>query len=156
MNSLLAIDLGVKTGLALFNELGRLVWYRSHNYGNKGRLKNNIPEILHDIPGLSVLVIEGGGPIAELWKNMGTRHHLTTIQVFAEEWRKDLFYARQIRNGITAKQNAIEMAGKVITWSGISKPTALRHDTAEAILIGLWGVLKSGWINDLPADVRLS
>ncbi len=154
MNSLLAIDLGVKTGLALFNDSGRLVWYRSHNYGNKTRLKNNIPEIFHSTPGLSILVIEGGGPIAELWKSMAVRHRLETYQVFAEEWRKQLFYERQIRNGEMAKQNAIIMARKVIIWSGIQKPNSLRHDTAEAILTGLWGVLKAGWLTEIPPEIR--
>jgi len=154
MRTLLAIDLGVKTGLALFNDNGKLVWYRSHNYGNKRRLKNNISEILYSLPGLSILVIEGGGPIAELWKSKAFRHKLTTIQVFAEEWRKELFFDRQIRNGPMAKQNAIVMAKKVITWSGIHKPTALRHDTAEAILVGLWGVIKAGWLPEMPPDLR--
>ncbi|MCD4680187.1 MAG: hypothetical protein K8S00_07350 [Bacteroidales bacterium] len=154
MNSLLAIDLGVKTGLALFNDNGKLVWYRSHNYGNKRRLKNNIPEIFHSIPGLSILVIEGGGPIAELWKSRAVRHKLTTMQVFAEEWRKELFFDRQIRNGPMAKQNAIVMAKKVVTWSDIKKATAMRHDTAEAILVGLWGVLKAGWLSEIPTELK--
>jgi hypothetical protein len=30
----------------------------------------------------------------------------------------------------------------------------LRHDTAEAILIGLWGVLEVGWLERLPDDLR--
>lgn len=154
MNTLLAIDLGVKTGLALYNDSAKLQWYRSHNYGNKGRLKNNIPEIFHGVPSLSVLVIEGGGPIAELWKNMAIRHDLITLQVFAEEWRKELFYDRQIRNGEMAKQNAIIMAKKVIIWSGIHNPTAMRHDTAEAILVGLWGVLKVGWLSEVPTEIK--
>ena len=154
MKSLLAIDLGVKTGLALFNDSGRLVWYRSHNYGNKRRLKSNIPEIFHSIPDLSIICIEGGGPIADLWKSMAVRHQLETYQVFAEEWRKELFYEREILNGEMAKQNAIDMARKVVVWSGINKPTAMRHDTAEAILVGLWGVLKAGWLNNLPHEIR--
>lgn len=140
MQYLLAIDLGVKTGLALYDTEGKLSWYRSHNYGNKSRLKKHIPEIFNDIPGLTYLVIEGGGPLAEIWKSMAKRSGIKTIQVFAEQWRKQLFYDRQIRDGEMAKNNAIELARKVIIESGLPKPTALRHDTAEAILIGLWGI----------------
>ena len=154
MQSLLAIDLGVKTGLALYNDNGKLIWYRSHNYGNIKRLKKHLPQIFNSLPDLSVLVIEGGGPIAELWKSFAERHNLTTIQVFAEEWRKELFYDRQIRSGEMAKQNAIEMARKVVIWSGIKKATAMRHDTAEAILVGLWGVLKAGWLAEIPAELK--
>lgn len=153
MNFLLAVDLGVKTGLALFGDEGKLLWYRSHNYGNKGRLKKHIPDIFNEIPGLSAVVIEGGGPIADLWINFSKRAGINILQVFAEQWRKDLFYDRQIRNGEMAKQNAIEMARKVIVWSGLPKPTALRHDTAEAILVGLWGALQSGLLPSLPKEL---
>jgi hypothetical protein len=33
MPVLLAIDIGVKTGLALYGHDGRLLWYRSQNFG---------------------------------------------------------------------------------------------------------------------------
>jgi len=42
----------------------------------------------------------------------------------------------------------------VIAWSHKAQPAALRHDTAEAILAGLWGVLEVGWLKKLPAEVR--
>jgi hypothetical protein len=42
----------------------------------------------------------------------------------------------------------------VIEWSGITRPTSLRHDAAEAILIGLWGVLEAGWLPALPPELR--
>jgi hypothetical protein len=142
MQYLLAVDLGVKTGLALFNEEGMLIWYRSHNYGNKNRLKKHIPDIINAIPSLSVIVIEGGGDIAELWKDKAKKHRTEVVQIFAEDWRKDLFYDRQFRKGEIAKQNAIQMANKIITESGLKRQKTSMHDTAEAILIGLWGVRK--------------
>jgi hypothetical protein len=49
------------------------------------------------------------------------------------------------------------LAGQVIIWSrlaGAGTPAAvgdLRHDTAEAILIGLWGALDHGLVR--PAEV---
>ena len=33
-------------------------------------------------------------------------------------------------------------------------PTALRHDTAEAILLGLWAVVELGWLERIPPEVR--
>jgi hypothetical protein len=42
------------------------------------------------------------------------------------------------------------LARQIILWFGASRPTALRHDTAEAILIGLWGVLAVAWLETLP------
>ena len=35
---------------------------------------------------------------------------------------------------------------------GAAHPTSLRHDAAEAILIGLWGVLEVGWLDE-PSEV---
>jgi hypothetical protein len=36
---LLAVDLGPRSGLALFGSEGRLRWYRSRNFGTQSRLK---------------------------------------------------------------------------------------------------------------------
>ena len=72
----------------------------------------------------------------------------------AEDWRRVLLYPRQQRSGQQAKQTADEIARRIIDWSGAPRPTALRHDTAEAILIGLWGVLEIGWLDNLPSEVR--
>ncbi|MEN9933480.1 MAG: hypothetical protein RLZZ387_59, partial [Chloroflexota bacterium] len=32
MTTLLAVDVGLRAGLALFDQDGRLRWYRSHNF----------------------------------------------------------------------------------------------------------------------------
>ena len=50
-------------------------------------------------------------------------------------------------------ENFAELARRVIEWCGAPRPTSLRHDAAEAILIGLWGVLELGWVDALPAGV---
>ena len=46
-----------------------------------------------------------------------------------------------------------ESARAVIEWSGAKRPTSLRHDAAEAILIGLWGALELGWLAELPQEL---
>ena len=43
----------------------------------------------------------------------------------------------------------------MIEWSGAPRPTSLRHDAAEAILIGLWAALEAGWLADVPETVRI-
>ena len=68
MGSLLAVDLGLKSGLALFNRDGTLAWYRSHNFGSRERLKRGIPGILETIPDISAIVMEGGGNLATVWE----------------------------------------------------------------------------------------
>jgi hypothetical protein len=154
MSSLLAVDLGLKTGLALFAGDGRLIWYRSHNYGTTERLKRGVPDILDSIPDLTELVIERGGNLANVWEKGAQRRGINLTRTSAEEWRLLFLYPREQRSGQDAKKHAGEMARKVIDWANTSRPTALRHDTAEAIMIGLWGLLHHGWLNALPKELQ--
>jgi hypothetical protein len=154
MNSLLAVDLGLRTGLACYNQDGRLTWYRSHNFGSTARLRRGVPGILGGVSDLAWLVVEGGGPLADIWEHEALRRQVSVRRVSAETWRQQLLYPREQRSGLQAKQSADDLARRVIIWSGAPRPTSLRHDAAEAILIGLWGVIDVGWLERLPADVR--
>lgn len=137
---LLAVDCGLKTGLALFELSGKLLWYRSHNFGSHARLKKAAWQILTKTAGLTHLVVEGGGPLAEVWTKAGEKRQLLITQVQAVRWRKDLLLPRQQSSGKQAKQVADELARVIIQQSGAAKPTSLRHDAAEAILVGWWAL----------------
>lgn len=139
-SKLLSVDCGLKTGLALFTLNGRLLWYRSHNFGSRARLKKAAWSILKEIDGLTHLIIEGGGELAEIWVKEGLKRNFTVQLVQAEQWRKDLLLPRQQRTGKQAKQVADELAREIIDKSGAAKPTSLRHDAAEAILVGYWAI----------------
>lgn len=154
MPTLLAVDLGIRTGLAVYGHDGRLVSYQSRNFGTSGRLRAAVHGILDDSPEVAWLVMEGGGPIAEIWKREATRRGIEVVQIAAEQWREQLFYAREHRNGPQAKRTADTLARRVIEWSNAPRPTSMRHDAAEAILIGLWGVLRAGWLERLPTELR--
>src|SRR5438128_1588513 len=144
---LLAVDLGLRTGLALYGRYGRLRWYRSHHFGDASALRRAVPALLD---GVSHLVIEGGGALAAPWSDAAAARGIDVRWVTAETWRTAFLYPREQRSALTAKRNADELARRVIAWSDTKRPTSLRHDTAEAILIGLWGVLDLGWLADLP------
>ncbi len=154
--SLLAVDLGLKTGLALYGRDGKLVWYRSRNFGSRGRLRRAADAILREATDVEVLVIEGGGDIAMPWIAEGERRGLKVLQLHAGAWRKLLLLSRHQRSGKDAKKHADRLARQIIQWSGAKKPTSLRHDAAEAICIGLWGTHQVGWINEVPAALRAS
>ena len=153
MRDLLAVDLGVRTGLAVYGDDGRLRAYRSQNYGSAARLRRGAPAQLDALPGLAWLVLEGGGPLAELWRREGERRGLEVLVTDAGTWRARLLLAREQRTGAQAKQVADALARRVIAWSGAPKPTSLRHDAAEAILVGLWAVVEVGWLAAVPAAV---
>lgn len=151
---LLAVDIGVKTGLALYGQDGRLLWYRSQNFGTAERLRRGVQSVLDTLPHLAWLVLEGGGPLADIWLRAATRRHIPVRQISAEAWRRQFLYAREQRSGAQAKDRATALARRVIAWSGARQPTSLRDDAAEAILIGLWGALEVGWLAYLPEVVR--
>jgi hypothetical protein len=113
-----------------------------------------VPGILDGIPDLSVVVIEGGGNLATVWRKEAERRGLTLHRIDAGEWRQLFLYSREQRSGLDAKRNAGEIARTVIEWSDALRPTSLRHDAAEAIMIGLWGVLKVEWLNELPKELQ--
>ena len=154
MKSLLAVDLGLKTGLALYGEDGRLVWYRSHNLGTTERLRRAAHGILDGIPDLAAIVIEGGGNLATVWEKEAVQRGIQVCRLGAEAWRELFLFARERRSGPEAKKNAGILARRIIVWSGAARPSSLRHDAAEAILIGLWGVIRLGWLPEIPSELR--
>jgi hypothetical protein len=151
---LLAVDIGLRSGLALYGDDGRLRWYRSSNFGNRTRCRHAVYGLLGDLPGLSLLILEGGGPIADIWVRAAGRQGIEVKQISAEQWRTDLLYRREQRKGTEAKKHADTLARRVIAWAKAPRPTSLRHDAAEAILVGLWGVNHIGWLPEFPAELR--
>jgi hypothetical protein len=153
--SLLAVDVGLRTGLALYGGDGRLLWYRSQNFGTAERLRRGVHGVIGGLlPHLGCMVVEGGGRLAEIWEKEAAKRHVPTVRIAAETWREQLLLPRDRRSGAQAKHTADEVARRVIEWSGAPRATSLRHDAAEAILIGLWGVLHAGWLEALPAPLR--
>lgn len=137
---MLAVDSGLRTGLALYAADGRLLWYRSHHLGNRTHLKRAAARILGELPGLQQLVVEGGGALAEVWLKEAERRGVVAQVVHAEQWRAALLLPRQQRSGRQAKQVADELARELIAKAGAGRPTSLRHDAAEAILVGWWAL----------------
>ena len=153
MTALLAVDVGVRTGLACWGADARLRWYRSHNLGDAARLRRAIPGLLDGIPDLARLVLEGGGPLAEAWRSAGEKRALDVVVVSAETWRSLFLLPREQRDGATAKQVASRLARRAIAWGGARAPTSLTHDAAEAVMVGLWGVVAAGWVREVPSEV---
>ena len=139
---LLAIDLGHRSGFAVYDEYGHLVRYWSTNFGSASRMKKAAWGILSDVDGLSWVVAEGDRNLAHVWEKTAVKMDAEFILTNAEEWRDELLLKRQRRSGRKAKETADVLARQVIDWSDASRPTSLRHDAAEAILIGLWGAVE--------------
>lgn len=143
--TLLAVDLGLRSGLALYRRDGRLLWYRSTNFATLQRLKRAVGGILDSIDNLQAVVLEGGGQLAGPWQRECARRSIPCRTLSAEAWRRRLLWPSQQQTASQAKLQAGELAREVIDCLALKRPTSLRHDAAEAILIGLYALLCSGW-----------
>ena len=142
--------------MALFSSEPGLLWYRSQNYGNRNRLKADVHNILMDLTSSDIIVVEGGGELLKIWKAAALKKRMEFMQVYAEDWRQDLMFKRQFKDGLTAKKYASELAMQVVSLYGDKKPLPMIHDAAEAILVGLWGIYSLGWITQLPEFIKKS
>ncbi|MCB9526037.1 MAG: hypothetical protein H6702_22060 [Myxococcales bacterium] len=151
---LLAVDAGLRCGLAWFDGAGRLTRYRSTHFPRRRDLAGAAWRLLADA---SHLALEGGGGPADPWLKAAERRGIPALQIGAEAWRTALLLDREQRSGGQAKAAADPLARAVIAWSGLPRPTSLRHDAAEAILLGWWAVNGPlGWVADAPDLHRLA
>jgi hypothetical protein len=145
---LLAVDLGLNAGLAGFDEGGRLRWARSTRFGTVTRLKRALPSLV--TPGLDTVVVEGDRQLASHWGRMADKRGARLLNVSPEQWRTRLLVPRQRRSGKGAKEVAEALAWQLFDLDGATRPPTLRHDAAEAVMIGLWAVLELGWRERAP------
>lgn len=150
---LLAVDLGLRTGFAFYSGDGRLVRYGSRHFGSTAQLRRAAVSLLDEHRSLDTLAVEGGGDVALPWLREAERRGLRAMQVHAEAWRARLLLPRDRRSGERAKKQAGVVARRIIDWSGAPRPTSLRHDAAEAILVGCWAVVELGWIPSVPREI---
>ena len=120
--NLLAVDVGLRTGLAFYDHEGCLLWYRSRHFGSPTHLRRGIIAILNNLPELSWLILEGGGILADIWKSEAKRRKLNFQGINAEQWRQQLLYPREQRHGPEAKKHADYLARRVIDWAGAPRP----------------------------------
>lgn len=153
MAALLAVDLGLRTGLAFYGGDGRLAWYRSQHFGTRASLRRGVHGLLDAHPDVTRLMMEGGGPIADIWAREAERRGISVRRISAEEWRDRFLLPSDQQDRARAKAKADVLARRVIDWSHSARPTSLRHDAAEAIMIGLWGVLEAGWLDGIPVEI---
>ena len=135
---LLAIDVGMKAGLAWFDENGTLIKARSTRFANRTTLKRALPAILTEIEGVTEVVLEGQGEVADIFRKGIQRAALPVLQFSAEEWREDMLLPRERRTGQQAKNVAESMALKIARDCGNPPKCAYDDDAAEAVVFGLW------------------
>lgn len=142
--ALFCVDVGIRSGMALYDAQGRLVWARSRNFGSRARLRKGVYTILRGLPRLGLVVLEGGGDLGRLWEHEARKLGAEVWRVSAEDWRDDLLPPRMRSCAAVAKQSAVAVAQEYARSCGLPLATAFNDDAAEAVLCGLWASLRVG------------
>jgi hypothetical protein len=141
----LAIDLGLRLGFAVYGQDGRLRAYGSKHLANRQALKAAAWGELASRPAVTHLIAEGDASLAAPWLKCADKRGIISRLTHAEEWRREMLLIRDTRSGQQAKRAADEVARAIIEQDGAPRPTALRHDAAEAIVLGAFGARALGW-----------
>ena len=134
----------MKAGLAWFTAEGELLRARSTRFATRTVLKKALPAIWTELPGITQVVLEGQGDIADIFRKSAERAALPVQQFSAEQWREDMLLPRQRRSGKQAKLNAETLAMQIARACGKPPKCAYDDDAAEAVLFGLWFLTRAG------------
>lgn len=148
MSTLLGVDLGLRTGLALYSDEGKLLFTRCRQLKSNRALKSAVHAWLKECDDLAFVFVEGDKRLGDIWQKEANKLRADTFRVAPETWRPHFFYPREMSDKHRAKEHAERYAALAIEKLAVQKPTSLRTDAAEAILIGLYGLKKVGWVTD--------
>jgi hypothetical protein len=129
--ALLAVDLGLKLGLAFFAQDGRLLACRSQNLGTRERLRRD--RILRERRPQPVGC--RGRPQFESGAPSRVSGH--SRELSAPSAGEQVFHSART---IHALKEAAQVRHRVAVWSGVVAKGPWRHDAAEAVALGYWAV----------------
>ncbi|MEM6531178.1 MAG: hypothetical protein AAF654_01075 [Myxococcota bacterium] len=136
---ILAVDLGLRCGLACYGRDGELKWFRSHHFSDRSALKRAAYRIVQDARPECV-VLEGDARLAAIWSRVAEKQGAIVLHPTPEQWREELLLPRQRQSGTDAKAAARALAIRLIDEHANQGATELRTDTAEAICLGYWAL----------------
>ncbi|MCB9682271.1 MAG: hypothetical protein H6733_12460 [Alphaproteobacteria bacterium] len=143
---LVAVDLGLRSGVAWFGARRGLLRYRSVSWPDRTRFRRGAPGLLGEVALPVVAIVAEGDPhLGRVWARLAARHGAAFELVAADAWRPEVLAPRDRRDGHGAKRAAVAWARRLIAASPCRAPTSLGHDVAEAICIGAWAAERRGW-----------
>ena len=163
--SLLAVDLGLRTGIAIFNSSGNLIDYSYYHFKSFQFLENDLIEFFGNISAnhstLSHFALEGDKILQDIWKTAISNYFGDSVSIIAVlpiEWRSRMLIPRESTSSRAAKTASREISRQIIWKSGLTNTNISRPmntDTSEAILMGYYVVIdKLKWGSQpLKSDV---
>jgi Icc-related predicted phosphoesterase len=167
---LLAVDLGLRTGVSLYNDIGKLIRYENFHFDSADDLKNAANRILHEWEAdasssstsqtwsITRIAIEGGDPpLREAW-HQASNGKQALLHVKPEEWRADLLTGKEKLNGENAKAASRLIARQIVADYGDAAlelhDGKFQTDMAESVLLGLHVARRLGWMPTRDPPVR--
>jgi predicted phosphodiesterase len=165
---LLAVDLGLKTGLSLFNDEGKLLRFDNFQFESPQQLLRAAKSVLStweedvketDDRGrrwkISKIAIEGGDPpLRDAWHEAADGR-CSILHVRPEEWRADLLLTKEKMDGEKAKSASRLIARQIVSdYGDFNFDGKFQTDMAESILLGLHVARRLGWISPRDPPVR--
>jgi hypothetical protein len=166
---LLAVDLGLRSGVSLFNNRGELVRYEQFHF-ERETLQDTAQQLVQEWEEdvnkesdgsdprpwrVTHLAIEGGDPVfRDAWSE--ATEDMSLLFVPPEEWRGSLLLDKEKTSGKESKAAARLIARQVVTDFGVMSlhDGTFKTDVAEAVVLGLYVARKLGWITREPAVRR--
>ena len=173
---LMAVDLGLRSGISLFNNHGELVRYEQFHFSDELDLEDSAGRLLeqweHDVNKdtsnenealkpwrVTHIAIEGADPgMRNAWSRVAqTREQeLSLLCISPEEWRAHLLTKKEKASGSSAKEAARLIARQVVADFGSMEvhKGKFKTDVAESVVMGVYVARKLGWVKREPAVRR--
>jgi hypothetical protein len=152
---LLAVDLGLRTGTAVFDRNGSVVAVDTWRFHDPESLDLGLKEILtaHNI---THVVIEGEDrKLFYIWRRAIEKFEgVHLARVVADDWRRMLLSKKEMRDARKAKSAAGLIAKQVLKDNEDLRDKKLSSDAAEALLVGRYAVRVLGWITSKEPPVK--
>jgi predicted phosphodiesterase len=170
--TLLSVDLGLRTGLSLFNDAGELVRYEQFQFESVGELQRRAATLIQEWeenmadgnPGsetwkVTHVAVEGGDPpLADAWRR-AVNGQRALLFVKPDEWRTDLLTNAEMQSGESSKTASRLIARQIVSDYGVSlqndcNDESFQSDVAESILLGLHVARRLGWVKPRDPAIR--
>lgn len=144
--AILAIDLGLRTGVAVWDDTARLRTWQTIRFRSPRALQQGVRTVVRDLDDDVVFAVtEGDLDLARPWDRALTARGIRVLHVQAHQWRRDVFADQPDLDGKAAKRAALALARRLIREHAARGVPHLKHDAAEAICLGYWAAWREGW-----------
>ena len=165
---LMAVDLGLKSGVSLFNSNGNLIRYEQFLF-DRQNLQDEFENIIRkweaevvsddtsDSWKITHIAIEGGDTgLLNTWADAAPNHSI--LRVSPEEWRAELLLKKENNSGSAAKEASRLIARQIVADFGTMENHTGKFptDVAESVCLGMYVARRLGWIDREPVVRRFT